>query len=53
MYVPSLGPRIPSRGNALTRWIGRTMMTLMGWTFEGTLTDEPKFVMIIAPHTSN
>ena len=28
-------------------------MTLTGWTFEGTLPDEPKFVMIIAPHTSN
>lgn len=29
------------------------MMTLMGWRFEGTFPDEPKFVMIIAPHTSN
>lgn len=53
MYVPPLGPRIPWRGNAFTRSIGRTMMTLMGWSFEGTLPDEPKFVMIIAPHTSN
>ena len=53
MYVPPLGPRIPSRGNALTRFIGRAMMTLTGWKFEGTLPDVPKFVMIIAPHTSN
>jgi 1-acyl-sn-glycerol-3-phosphate acyltransferase len=53
MYVPPLGPRMPSRGNALTRAIGRTMMTVSGWKFEGTLPDEPKFVMIIAPHTSN
>jgi 1-acyl-sn-glycerol-3-phosphate acyltransferase len=29
------------------------MMTLTGWRFEGSLADEPKFVMIIAPHTSN
>jgi len=29
------------------------MMTIMGWKFEGALPDEPKFVMIIAPHTSN
>jgi 1-acyl-sn-glycerol-3-phosphate acyltransferase len=29
------------------------MMTLTGWTFEGVLPDVPKFVMIIAPHTSN
>ena len=53
MYVPPLGSSIPSRGNAVSRAIGRGMMTLTGWTFEGTLPDEPKFVMIIAPHTSN
>ena len=29
------------------------MMQLGGWRFEGTLADEPKFVMIVAPHTSN
>jgi len=29
------------------------MMTLSGWRFEGALPDVPKFVMIIAPHTSN
>ena len=28
-------------------------MTLTGWKFEGAIPDEPKFVMIIAPHTSN
>jgi 1-acyl-sn-glycerol-3-phosphate acyltransferase len=29
------------------------MMQLGGWKFEGALPDEPRFVMIIAPHTSN
>src|SRR5215213_7730176 len=53
MYVPPLGPRVPRRGNAVVRGIGRTMMRLGGWRFEGTLANEPKFVMIIAPHTSN
>ena len=28
-------------------------MTLTGWKFEGTIPDEPKFVIIVAPHTSN
>ena len=28
-------------------------MTLTGWQFEGQLPDEPKFVIIVAPHTSN
>ena len=53
MYVPQLGPRVPKRGNALSHWIGRSMMTAMGWKFEGSFPDEPRFVMIIAPHTSN
>ena len=53
MYVPSLGPSVPKRGNALSHAIGRAMMTVMGWKFEGAFPDEPRFVMIIAPHTSN
>lgn len=53
MYVPSLGPNVPRRGNALERAFGRAMMRLTGWTFEGGIPDEPKFVMIVAPHTSN
>jgi 1-acyl-sn-glycerol-3-phosphate acyltransferase len=52
-YVPPLGPNVPKRGNALSRGIGRTMMQLGGWKFEGSVPDEPKFVMIVAPHTSN
>src|SRR5687768_5114864 len=28
-------------------------MRLTGWRFEGTAPDEPKFVIIVAPHTSN
>lgn len=53
MYVPVLGPSVPTRGNRLSRAIGRAMMTLTGWRFEGSLPDEPKFVLIVAPHTSN
>jgi 1-acyl-sn-glycerol-3-phosphate acyltransferase len=53
MYVAPLGPRVPKRGNAFSRWFGRTMITLTGWRLTGTLPDEPKFVIIVAPHTSN
>lgn len=28
-------------------------MRLLGWRFEGTLPDLPRFVIIVAPHTSN
>lgn len=53
MYVAPPGPRVPRRGNAFSRWLGRAMMTLTGWHIEGVLPNEPKFVMIVAPHTSN
>lgn len=53
MNVPPLGPRVPSRGNAVSRSIGRAWLSLGGWRFEGAMPNEPKFVVIVAPHTSN
>lgn len=53
MYVPRLGPAVPRRGNAISRRIGRAILQSGGWKFEGEVPDEPKFVIIVAPHTSN
>jgi 1-acyl-sn-glycerol-3-phosphate acyltransferase len=53
MYVPKLGPNVPSRGNAFSRALGRTALAVSGWRFEGDIPDVPKFVAIVAPHTSN
>jgi 1-acyl-sn-glycerol-3-phosphate acyltransferase len=53
MYVPVLGPNVPARGNAFSRALGRTALAISGWHFEGTLPDLSKFVVIVAPHTSN
>ena len=33
--------------------IGRAMMRLTGWRFVGSLPELPRFVIIVAPHTSN
>jgi len=33
--------------------LGRAFYELTGWHFEGALPDLPKFVLIVAPHTSN
>ncbi len=51
--APKLGPNVPSRGNAFSHWLGRTSYRLTGWHFVGALPDLPKFVIIVAPHTSN
>ena len=49
----TVGDRVARRGNALSQWLGRTMLRLMGWTVQGPIADLPKMVMIGAPHTSN
>lgn len=53
MHVPPLGPLVPARGNAVSRGIGVMWMSLTGWKFEGAMPNEPKFVIIVVPHTSN
>jgi 1-acyl-sn-glycerol-3-phosphate acyltransferase len=51
--VPALGAQVPRRGNALTRAFGRLMLGAMGWRIEGEVPDLPRFVIAVAPHTSN
>jgi 1-acyl-sn-glycerol-3-phosphate acyltransferase len=48
-----LGPNVPRRGTAVTRWIGRAGLALLGWRIEGRWPDVPRVVVIVAPHTSN
>jgi len=47
------GPRVPQRGNAFSRWFGRSVLRVLGWRVEGGVPDLPKFVLIGAPHTTN
>lgn len=35
------------------KWLAEKFLKLRGWTFVGALPDEPKFVIIGAPHTTN
>jgi 1-acyl-sn-glycerol-3-phosphate acyltransferase len=52
--VPTITANVASRGNAITRIIAVTTMRLTGWKFAGeAFPDQRKFVMIVAPHTSN
>jgi 1-acyl-sn-glycerol-3-phosphate acyltransferase len=51
--IPELPPSIPRRRSAARRAVGRAVLRLLGWRLEGNLPDLPKFVVIVAPHTSN
>jgi len=48
-----IGPNAPRMGNALTRWIGDSLLSAMGWTIVGKLPDRKKAIIIGGPHTSN
>ena len=48
-----MAPQIPRWGNSLTRWLGSSILRLYGWKLDVVLPNEPKMVVIAAPHTSN
>jgi 1-acyl-sn-glycerol-3-phosphate acyltransferase len=51
--LPELPPNAPrSNGNAFTRWVGRTVLRVGGWRMVGEWPDEPRLVVIVAPHSS-
>jgi 1-acyl-sn-glycerol-3-phosphate acyltransferase len=50
---PVLGDRIPVRGNRPMRALGLAALRLLGWRVEGEVPNLPKFVIAVAPHTSN
>lgn len=43
----------PSRGSRLGAALCHGLLRLAGWRLEGRLPAEPRFVLIVAPHTSN
>ncbi len=51
--IPPVGDQILRRGNVFTDAVARLLMLVSGWRFEGTLPNLRKFVLIVAPHTSN
>jgi 1-acyl-sn-glycerol-3-phosphate acyltransferase len=53
LNAPVLGDAIPRWGNGLSRSLGRGLLRLLGWRFEGSVPNLPKMVLIGAPHTSN
>jgi 1-acyl-sn-glycerol-3-phosphate acyltransferase len=51
--MPELGERVPRRGNWLSKAGARAMMGAAGWKIVGEVPDEPKVLLVGAPHTSN
>jgi len=51
--IPPVGDEIHRRGNVITTSLAALALLLTGWRFEGQLPNLRKFVIIVAPHTSN
>lgn len=51
--VPAVGPSVPRSGTPFTRGLARLALRAIGWRIEGQFPDIPKFMIIVAPHTSN
>ena len=50
--VPVPPPNAPRTGGPFSRWLGRTILQLGGWTIEGNFPDVPRLVLLAAPHSS-
>ena len=53
LSIPIIGPNVPQRGWPVGRALGRFIMSLCRWSFDGEIPNLRKGVMIVAPHTSN
>lgn len=49
----TLGPLVPQTRGTLLRQLSWWCMQRAGWRFDGAMPNLPKFVVIVAPHTSN
>lgn len=50
---PFLGPQVPQHRGGFLRALGLGVLRLFGWRLTGAIPDLPRFVVIVAPHTSN
>jgi 1-acyl-sn-glycerol-3-phosphate acyltransferase len=48
-----LGPNVPQSPGTLLRRFGHAMLRMLGWRLVGQMPNLPRFIVIIAPHTSN
>ncbi len=53
MTFPHIGDAVPKRGGKLMRAFTRAIFKALGWRYEGEFPNEPKVVLVGAPHTSN
>ncbi len=53
MGMPQLNKNTPRRHGKIGPFIGRTVLKLLGWKVVGQFPEDKKFILAVAPHTSN
>lgn len=53
LTFPTAPPKLPKRGNALSKIVWRNLFLAQGWQIKGEIPNINKAVLIGAPHTSN
>jgi 1-acyl-sn-glycerol-3-phosphate acyltransferase len=53
MNVPVVADCIPTRNYGVLHCVAKKLLSGCGWSMIGTLPAEPKFILAVAPHTSN
>jgi len=53
LRMPEVGEKVPRTHGPLAAALGRFMIRIRGWGFEGSVPNEPKLILLVAPHTSN
>jgi 1-acyl-sn-glycerol-3-phosphate acyltransferase len=52
-HVIDIGPRVPRSAHPLLRRLAAGLLSLLGWRLDIHIPDEPRLVVLAAPHTSN
>lgn len=52
-HVVDIGPRVPRTAHRVLRWCALRLLELLGWRLEVHIPDEPRLILLGAPHTSN
>ena len=48
-----IGARVPRARHPALRWLAQRILSLLGWRLDIRLPDEPRLIVLAAPHTSN
>ncbi len=53
MIVPPLATIVPQTNNKFSQWLGKAILRFLGWKITGKFPQRAKFLVAVAPHTSN